>query len=56
MTEEFAQTLPKGTNLTAFVKENMPHGQPTLDDVALVTNQILGNRKDTKGKFVCVDG
>lgn len=43
-------------NMKAYIEENMPEGQPSLEEVEELTEKILEHKQETKGKIVCLDG
>ena len=57
MANEFQKSIEeKGIDWSDYVRQHMPEGQPTLDQVASVTEKIIQHKQETKGKIVCLDG
>lgn len=56
MTDTFQKRLEKNWgNLQEYIAKNMPEWQPTLDQVSYITEKIIENREQTRGKIVCLD-
>ena len=57
MADEFERIAQKKwEDIDEYIKKNMPKWQPTLDQVAHITEKIIEHKNETKGKIICIDG